>query len=208
MPCSTLNKGKEMLQPKDIALAAKAINWLPNLSPAARRVGLELLQRVDRHTGLTWPSQARLAAVLGLSTRTISSAIAQLQQAGFLTWKKARRVTNVYSLAVKALAAVAENMAAALRANPVQKAEQEPAASIKTGNKFPPIQSLVISSVPKQRSAGLWQKLNRLEPALLMAIIGTATEQDITTAEHLESLREGNGVQRLLMRVKEASYVA
>ncbi len=197
-----------MLQPKDIALASKAINWLPHLSPAARRVGLELLQRVDRQTGLTWPSQARLAAVLGLSTRTISSAIAQLEKAGFLTWKKARRVTNVYRLAVKALAAVAEQMAAALRAKPVQKAKQKPAAPVKTGKKFPPIQSLVLSSVPKHRSAGLWQKLHRLEPKLLTAIISTATEQDITTAEHLESLREGNGIHRLVMQVKEAQYVA
>lgn len=199
-----------MLQSREIALAAKAINWLPNLSPAARRVGLELLQRVDRHTGLTWPSQARLAAVLGLSTRTISSAIAQLQRAGFLTWKKARRLTNVYSLAVKALAAVAEKMAAALRAKPHQQEKQEPAAPapVKTGKILPSIQSLAFSSVPKQRSASLWQKLQRLEPTLLTAIIGTATEQDIATAEHLESLREGNGIQRLLVQVQEAQYVA
>lgn len=206
-----------MLQPREIALAAKAINWLPNLSPAARRVGLELLQRVDRQTGLTWPSQARLAAVLGLSTRTISTAIAQLQKAGFLTWRRARRVTNVYSLAVKALAAVAEKMAAALRAKPKQEAAQETAtagawakpsaaAPGKTGSFLPPIQSYHHSSMQNRQSMGLWQRLQRLDQALLTAIIGTATEQDITTAEHLESLRDGTGVLHLLSRVKGAEY--
>lgn len=203
-----------MLQPKDIALAAQALNRIDGLSPATRRVGHELLQRMDRNTGLCWPSQERIAAALGLSDRSVRTAIAQLKALGFLTWKASRRATNVYFLAVKALAAAAERLKAALRSQPRQATHDEGCAwtkssadkaEIKTGNILPPIQSYHLPLKAKQHSATLWQRLQKLEPRILTAIIGTASEHDLNTAAHFETLKSGTGIQHLLMKIQGAN---
>ena len=203
-----------MLQPKDIALAAQALNRIDGLSPATRRVGHELLQRMDRNTGLCWPSQERIAAALGLSDRSVRTAIAQLKALGFLTWKASRRATNVYCLAVKALAAAAERLKAALRSQPRQATHDEgraltkssaDKAEIKTGNILPPIQSYHLPLKAKQHSATLWQRLQKLEPRILTAIIGTASEHDLNTAAHFETLKSGTGIQHLLMKIQGAN---
>lgn len=200
-----------MIQPKDIALAAQALNRIPNLSPAARRVGVELLQRMDRNTGLTWPSQERLGEALGLSVRSISSAIAQLRAMGFLTWKASRRATHVYHVAVKALVDAAERVKAALRSKPQEarrtavagaRAKPSAAAPLKTGSKLQPIYSVVSSSKETKQSALLWQRLSRLSPAVFTAIISTASEDEINSAAHLEGLKEGSGIKRLLNQLQ------
>lgn len=203
-----------MLQPKDIALAAQALNRLDGLSPAARRVGHELLQRVDRNTGLCWPSQERIAAALGLSDRSVRTAIAQLKALGFLTWKASRRATNVYCLAVKALAAAAERLKASLRSQPRQDTQAEARAwakpsaeeaQIKPGKILPPIQPYHLPLKAKQHSATLWQRLQNLEPSILTAIVGTASEDDINTAAHFEALKGGSGIKHLLMKIQGAT---
>ena len=81
------------------ALAAEALIRHPDLTPAARRVGLELLNHADRRTGISWPSEARMAEALGVDPRTIRRGKAALRAAGLLTWKsRGRHKTPVYTL--------------------------------------------------------------------------------------------------------------
>lgn len=70
------------------AQAAEALIRHPNLTPAARRVGLELLNFADRRTGISWPSEARMAEALGVDPRTIRRGKAALRAAGLLTWEQ------------------------------------------------------------------------------------------------------------------------
>lgn len=74
------------ITPQQIALAAEAFNRAPGLSPLARRLGLELVNRADRSDGRCKPSEARLALSLGCCDRSINRAKAELKAAGFLVW--------------------------------------------------------------------------------------------------------------------------
>jgi hypothetical protein len=104
----------------DIAKSADALNRHPDLSPAARRVGLELLARVDRRTGTAWPSEARLAEALGYDARTIRRAKAELHQLGLLTWVQRgtswRGRTPLYRFAWDLLRTLADQLRARLKA--------------------------------------------------------------------------------------------
>ena len=81
------------------AQAAEALIRHPDLTPAARRVGLELLNHADRRTGVSWPSEARMAEALGVDPRTIRRGKSCLRAAGLLTWKqRGRHKTPVYML--------------------------------------------------------------------------------------------------------------
>ena len=83
----------------NLAQAAEALIRHPDLTPAARRVGLELLNHADRRTGICWPSEARMAEALGVDPRTIRRGKAVLRAAGLLTWKqRGRHLTPVYRL--------------------------------------------------------------------------------------------------------------
>lgn len=82
------------------AQAAEALIRHPDLTPAARRVGLELLNFADRRTGVSWPSEARMAEALGVNPRTIRRGKAELRAAGLLTWRqRGRHKTPIYELA-------------------------------------------------------------------------------------------------------------
>lgn len=70
------------------AQAAEALIRHPDLTPAARRVGLELLNHADRRTGISWPSEARMAEALGVDPRTIRRGKAALRAAGLLIWEQ------------------------------------------------------------------------------------------------------------------------
>ena len=70
------------------AQAAEALIRHPDLTPAARRVGLELLNYADRRTGISWPSESRMAEALGVDPRTIRRGKAALRAAGLLTWEQ------------------------------------------------------------------------------------------------------------------------
>jgi hypothetical protein len=81
------------------AQAAEALIRLPDLTPAARRVGLELLNHADRRTGVSWPSEARMAEALGVDPRTIRRGKADLRAAGLLTWEqRGHHRTPIYRL--------------------------------------------------------------------------------------------------------------
>jgi len=103
-------------QPKEIALAAEALNRFPGLSPLARRLGIELLNRMDRQTGRCKPSETRLALSLACDERSIRRAKVELQGAGFLCWiSPGRYCRSVYQLMIKKLANVALELKAAIR---------------------------------------------------------------------------------------------
>lgn len=70
----------------DKARAAKAFIYVPNLSPAARRVGLALLDHLNNESGRCDPSESRLAFMLGISARQVRNAKAELASRGFLSW--------------------------------------------------------------------------------------------------------------------------
>jgi len=81
------------------AQAAEALIRHPDLSPAARRVGLELLNHADRRTGISWPSEARMAEALGVDPRTVRRGKTELAAAGLLEWqRRGRHKTAVYRL--------------------------------------------------------------------------------------------------------------
>lgn len=84
----------------DRAQAAEAFNRHAKLSTAARRLGIELLNRSDNHTGLCFPSEARLAESLGYTIRTINRAKRELKHALLLSWKcRGQHKTPIYKLA-------------------------------------------------------------------------------------------------------------
>lgn len=81
------------------AQAAEALIRYPNLTPAARRVGLELLNYADRKSGVSWPSEARLAEALGVDPRTVRRGKADLRAAGLLVWEqRGHHKTPIYRL--------------------------------------------------------------------------------------------------------------
>jgi hypothetical protein len=102
---------------REKAQAAEALNRHPGLSPAARRLGIELLNRADRRTGLAWPSEARLAEALGYCERTIRRAKAELRAVGVLSWKcRGHHKTPMYALAWEALRMIGTKIKEKLKA--------------------------------------------------------------------------------------------
>ena len=112
------------------AQAAEALIRHPDLTPAARRVGLELLNYADRKSGVSWPSEARMAEALGVDPRTIRRGKASLRAAGLLTWKqRGYHKTPVYMLLWDRLL----QLAAALKAG-VNSATNAERAAITTAS--------------------------------------------------------------------------
>ncbi|QIO53384.1 hypothetical protein HA461_20385 [Rhizobium leguminosarum bv. trifolii] len=72
------------LRPNDILFAYKAIGLTP-VSSAAHRVGNALIDHFNRKTGQCDPGTERLAALLGIDTKTVKTATAQLCDAGLFT---------------------------------------------------------------------------------------------------------------------------
>ena len=118
--------GTQVTLPCEIAFCGSAslheaaLNRHPDLSATARRVALELLNHINRATGTAWPSEARMAEALSITTRSIRRAKAELAALGLLTWQrrgtsKAGR-TNVYRLALAALLSLATRIKAKVKA--------------------------------------------------------------------------------------------
>lgn len=120
------------------AQAAEALIRHPDLTPAARRVGLELLNYADRRSGVSWPSEARMAEALRVDVRTVRRGKAALRAAGLLTWqRRGSHKTPIYKLAwdrlVQLAAAIKSRVnracQAARKARQDAKAEAAPAFS-------------------------------------------------------------------------------
>lgn len=78
------------LKPQEIASmrwqAIEAFNRIPGLSPAARRVGIELICTMDAKTRACFPGELRLAGMLNMWPSAIKKGKAELRDAGLLTW--------------------------------------------------------------------------------------------------------------------------
>ncbi len=106
-----------VISPADKAISAEALNRYPGLSPAARRLSIELLNRTDKRTGKCWPSESRLAEALGYSQRTIISAKAELKAKGLLSWEcRGGHQTPLYELAWEVLKVIAAGIKARVKA--------------------------------------------------------------------------------------------
>jgi hypothetical protein len=105
---------RRLVSPKDVARAAKGLNYVYGLSPSARRVGLALLDHLNVYNARCDPGESRLAAMLGLSERAIRKAKAELKQVGFLTWKShgGLPLTADYRLNFKVLHATCDRIEA------------------------------------------------------------------------------------------------
>jgi biotin operon repressor len=68
-----------------------------NLSPAARLVGLEIFSYVNQASGEAFPSQATIARRLGITDRTVRTAVKQLADAGRINVRGRRGRNNLYS---------------------------------------------------------------------------------------------------------------
>lgn len=116
------------------AQAAEALIRHPDLTPAARRVGLELLNHADRRTGVSWPSEARMAEALGVDPRTIRRGKAALRAAGLLTWEqRGYHKTPIYRLLwerlVQLAAAIKTRVQTACKAARTALTKAKPATS-------------------------------------------------------------------------------
>jgi DNA-binding transcriptional ArsR family regulator len=66
------------------------------LSPAARLVGLEIFSYVNQASGEAFPSEATIARCLGITERTVRTAVKKLADAGRIKVRRRGR-NNVYS---------------------------------------------------------------------------------------------------------------
>jgi biotin operon repressor len=67
------------------------------LSAAARLVGLEIFSYVNQASGEAFPSQATIARRLGITERTVRTAVKQLVDAGHINVRRRRGRNNLYS---------------------------------------------------------------------------------------------------------------
>lgn len=80
------------VEPLNTLLAIKVINLMHGLRPSDRQVGVLLIEHYNRKNGRCDPSIARLAVLLGLSTRTVLRSVKNLEMAGL--FKKIRHGSN------------------------------------------------------------------------------------------------------------------
>lgn len=80
----------EGLKPQELASmrwqAIEAFNRIPGLSPAARRVGIELICTMDAKTRACFPGELRLAGMLNMWPSAIKKGKVDLRDAGLLSW--------------------------------------------------------------------------------------------------------------------------
>lgn len=67
-------------------IAVEVFNGAPGLTDTARRLGINLVTTMDAKTRACFPSQERMADVLGKSLASIKRAKVELRRAGYITW--------------------------------------------------------------------------------------------------------------------------
>lgn len=128
------NTGR-LIWPRDIARAAKTLVYVCGLSPAARRVGLALLDHLNVRTARCDPGETRLAAMLHLSERQIRNGKAELARVGYLKWIShgGAYLTSDYRLNFVALHAACDR----IEAEAAELIPRRRRAGFQTGKKFP-----------------------------------------------------------------------
>ncbi len=115
--------------------AIEAFNGARFLTPAARRVGIALVCAMDGRTGNCFPSEGRLAVMLGMSARAVRLAKIELRDGGLIDWQNHGRpksgVRNLshYILAWDRLVVIADDIAARARDHVASGGEPEPASA-------------------------------------------------------------------------------
>jgi hypothetical protein len=211
------------------AQAAEALIRHPDLTPAARRVGLELLNHADRRTGISWPSEARMAEALGVDPRTIRRGKAALRAAGLLTWEqRGYHKTPIYRLLwdrlVQLAAAIKARVQTACKAARTAIATAKPATSkpagdgpaSSTGRTFSPAylthqgfkkagqgrqgQILTDAQLVAKASSRFWAALQALGPQIMAQFI-SHPQADALQAQaiHAERFKPDNGRTGVLM---------
>jgi len=95
-------------------MARAKFKWLrqvcadPNLNHLPCRIAALLLDHINVVTGEAWPSQARLAAAAGVTTRAVQNALKRLSSAGHLEVRRAQGRANRYRPTLMANARSAE----------------------------------------------------------------------------------------------------
>jgi DNA-binding transcriptional MocR family regulator len=84
-------------------LWCKSVWRSPHLSPGAVRTGLEIANHVNVKSGCAWPSEQRLAQLLGCSRKTVQRAVSELVAARLIYRKKQRGRSNQYRLRFEAV---------------------------------------------------------------------------------------------------------
>lgn len=206
---------------REKAQAAEALNRHPGLSPAARRLGIELLNRIDRRTGIAWPSEARLAETLGYCDRTIRRAKAELKAAGLLTWTcRGQHKTPLYALVWEALRAIGARIKAKITAA-FSRPKVVAAFHNSSGRTFQTdyltqvkfkgalegrgtalgaktsIQLLTDPQLNARAHSRLWSALRNLAPAHLAQVLERLTEQAEAEAVRTERYHPGSGLMAL-----------
>ena len=87
------------------AFNSQKMRWLNeinadcDISSTSFRVAYAIADHLNRVTGCAWPSNTRIAKRMGLSNKSISRAIGELENRGWLNVKRSRMSTNEYRLA-------------------------------------------------------------------------------------------------------------
>lgn len=151
----------------DIARAAEALNRHPDLSPTARRLGIELLNRIRRDSGTCWPSMSRLAVALDRDERTIRRAKAELISTGILTCRdRGGRLTPIYAFIWGTLQTLANTIKARI------KAVCDSATGKKDNTPSPPAPGFKTAENGSARPVGRTSTPAYLTPNILQKVVG------------------------------------
>lgn len=206
---------------RDIARACEALNRHEGLTPAARRVGVEIINHIDRRTGKAWPSEARLADILGYTTRSIRRAKVELARLGVLSWRRrGPHRTPVYTIAWATLTGIARSLkerlkVATARFRKTTRAVGSP-APVEKRHHDRTFQSAYLPQSFSLRGIGrktetvlpesllnsrahtrLWTAIRGLEASLVAQIIARMSENIEAEAVRAERFRPGSGLQTL-----------
>jgi hypothetical protein len=109
----------------DIACAVVTFNRFPGLSAAARRVGIELMSFLNRHTKRCDPGEALIAHRLGLTARSIRKGKSELKAAGLVSWTShgGHYATSAYEFNWTLMRAFADESGSSKPADTSEKAE-------------------------------------------------------------------------------------
>ena len=104
------------VSPTQIAKAVVGFNRADNLTPTARRLGIELVGHVNKQTFRCDPSEARLAHLLAVSDRAIRKAKTKLYKQDLITWRSSgQNGTCNYHIYWDVLARIADEKHASWR---------------------------------------------------------------------------------------------
>lgn len=217
---------------KQVALAAEALNRFPGLSPVARRVGLELINRADRKTGRCRPSQARLALSLGCDDRSVRRGMVELRAAGFLCWSTpGHHKRSIFQIMWSRLCDAALRLKRKIRqaADPaIAKARHEAAVKIRrylqfmrqataaksdrtkmSGNltthinqSFKAMETGKADSLRKNAERRFWADISKLPTALSADITAFLAEDTLEKALEAERRLWGDGVQYVIHQMR------